>query len=224
MSFLVISTAVSSQNNDKQKDQSSSEVKTESDTSEIPFEKLLEDELNRETNAVNTVESTSPNWGFQILKTIIGLGFIIFVIFLFKKYMIFKSSFGTPQTDIIKTLHEYPVGTGKKMQLIEVGNKILLIGVSDAGLQLISEFKEKASIDQIKMSIESQPAVEARDLWIEASKIISNKIQTILKGKKNFSNYENLNSGNWRDIQNNARNKIDELREKKKVFEEKDIP
>lgn len=183
------------------------------------FEKLLDDELNENGNANNAKTNEDSSWAFQILKTIAGLSFVIFTIYLLKKYVMFKSQFKVNEAGIINVLHDFPVSTGKKLQILEVGNKLLLIGISDAGIQLVTEFKEKVTIDQIKMDCEKVSKTENTDIWLEMSKVISDKIQGVFKKKTDDSDHADMPE-TWKDLQANARFKIDEIREKKKFFED----
>ncbi|MDH4263066.1 MAG: flagellar biosynthetic protein FliO [Spirochaetia bacterium] len=184
------------------------------------FEQLLDKELGTDTEKPGNKEIESTNWVFQIIKTILGLAFVIIIILIFQKFLKYKNKFITSDTHLIKILHEYPIESGKKLQIIEVANKLLLIGVSDAGIQLVSEFKEQVFIDQIKLTCETFKQTEKPDLWLDLTTVISNKVQDIFN-KKN-KNMDNIDHSKWNNLQSNARLKINELRDKKKLFEDMD--
>jgi len=184
------------------------------------FEKILDKEL--EGGQKPEIKNDAPvNWFYQILKTIIGLGLIVGTIYLLRQYMVFKNKFTVTDSKIIKVLHEYPVASGKKLQIIEIGNKLLLLGISDAGIQLISEFKEKVSIDQIKLDMDTEGKTENQDYWVEISKIISDKIKNLFHKTPENKIFEE-DDRNWQDMQSSHRRKLDQLKEKKKFFDKSD--
>jgi flagellar biogenesis protein FliO len=202
------------------KDSTTTENAKEQNTDNKPteFEQLLDKELGTDAEKQTIKAGESTNWVFQIIKTILGLGFVIIIILLFQKFLSYKNKFAGNKNEIIRTLHEYPVESGKKLQIIEVANKLLLIGVSDAGIQLVSEFKEQVHIDQIKLTCETFKHTEQPDLWLDLTNVIANKVQNIFN-KKNKS-MVNDDGDKWANLQNNARLKVHELREKKKLFED----
>ena len=185
------------------------------------FEQLLDKELNSGGEKQNSKESDSTNWAYQIIKTIFGLAFVIIIIILVRKFLSYKNKFLGNDTGIIKLLYEYPIESGKKLQIIEVSNKLLLIGVSDAGIQLISEFKEQVFIDQIKLTSQAYGKTEQPDMWLDLTNLITTKVQSIFN-KKTDPKMDIDDHSKWENYQSNTRLKVNELREKKKMFEDLD--
>lgn len=185
------------------------------------FEMLLDKELSSSGNQAIAKEPESTSWAYQIIKTIIGLAFVIGIILLFRKFLNYKNKFSGNSIGVIKTLYEYPVEAGKRMQIIEVGNKLLLIGVSDAGIQLITEFKEQVFIDQIKLSCDANSRTERPDPWLDLTNLIIQRVQSIFN-KNTGKEMESDDHSKWENLQSNARMKVHELREKKKLFEDLD--
>lgn len=184
------------------------------------FEQLLDKELGIATDKPEVKKDETSNWFFQIVKTIFGLAVVIGIILLLQKFLRYKSRFVAPKNEIIKTWHEYSIESGKKMRIIEIGNRFLLIGISDAGIQLITEFKEQVHIDQIKLTCESFGATEQPDMWLDLTNLITNKVQDLFSRKQKMTDTDD-HSG-WANLQSNARQKVDELRQKKKLFEDRD--
>jgi len=182
------------------------------------FEQLLDKEMGNTDEKQNPKENETSSWVFQIIKTIVGLGFVIVVILLLRKFLSYKNKFSRDNGEIIKILHEYPIDSGKKLQIIDIGNKLLLLGISDAGIQLVSEFKEQVFIDQIKLNCEKFSRIEHPDIWLDLTNIINNKIQSLFN--KKHKSMENLDHSKWENLQANSRWKVHELREKKKIFED----
>jgi len=150
---------------------------------ESEFERLLDKELKGGTEPENTARPRF-SWVNEFIKTLFGLGFIILLLGLVRKYYLFKKDFQKKTGALFHILHEQPVAPGKTIQVIEVGGKMLLIGVSDAGIQLITEIKDKPAIDQIKIDINNSQGGEKPDFLVELSSAIIGKVQGIISPDK----------------------------------------
>lgn len=95
------------------------------------------------------VEEESSVWMFIKMILILGIfagGFYYFYRFVTKKAGI--SIFGG---EAIKVLSVVPLGQNKFLQLIDVAGKVMVIGVSDSTISMISEITEKDQIDRIRI-------------------------------------------------------------------------
>jgi len=92
------------------------------------------------------------SYGWLFIKTLFvlglfGAGFYFFFRFVTKKM-------GVPRigSSIVQMLSISPIGQGKFIQVVEVGGKILVLGITDNNISLISEITEKDEIDRIKLN------------------------------------------------------------------------
>ena len=95
------------------------------------------------------VEEESSVWMFIKMILILGIfagGFYYFYRFVTKKAGV--SIFGG---EAIKVLSVVPLGQNKFLQLIDVAGKVMVIGVSDSTISMISEITEKDQIDRIRI-------------------------------------------------------------------------
>jgi flagellar biogenesis protein FliO len=103
-----------------------------------------------------TVEEESYIW--LIFKTIIVLGILIGGFYFFYKFVTKKTGMQLLGRDVIKVLSVVPVGQNKFLQVIDLAGRIMVIGVSDSSINLITEVLDRNEIDRIRLlSSKSSP-------------------------------------------------------------------
>ena len=107
------------------------------------------DAENQEVVDRSSALNTFSVWDFvRMLVVLAGvLGFIYLIFFLLKKA-------GSPKIvsdSTIKILSTQNLETGRSLHLIGIGPQIFLIGSGESSVQLISEIKDKETIDTIKL-------------------------------------------------------------------------
>ncbi len=101
------------------------------------------------------VEEESAAWMFVkmiLLLGVFGGGFYFFYRFVSKKTGM--SLFGG---DAIRVLSVVPLGQNKYLQVVDLAGKMLVIGVSDNSINLISEITDKDQIDRIRIMSTRKP-------------------------------------------------------------------
>ncbi len=103
-----------------------------------------------------TVEEESYAW--LIIKTIIVLAALVGGFYYFFKFVTKKTGISTLGEDVIKVLSIVPVGQNKYLQVVDVAGRILVLGVSDANINLVTEITDRDEIDRIRLlSSKSSP-------------------------------------------------------------------
>ena len=74
------------------------------------FSKLLDKELNK-NGPESQFDEPKPSWGWQIIKTIIVLIFLISILWGIWKVYIFKKTVPTKESEVFQFLHEYPTNS-----------------------------------------------------------------------------------------------------------------
>ena len=87
---------------------------------------------------------------------------IILALFVVGIYGIFRfiqkkrgGGFGSPA--VIKVISSTGLGGNRMLQIVEVGSKIFLIGVTDNTINLLSEIDDKETIDWLRLEYSRQP-------------------------------------------------------------------
>lgn len=104
------------------------------------------------------VEEESSVWMFfkmLLVLAIFGGGMYYFYRFVTKKAGI--SVFGG---EAVRVLSVIPIGQNKFLQLIDVAGRVLLVGVSENNINLITEITEKDQIDRIRILSTRTPPPE----------------------------------------------------------------
>lgn len=151
--FLFGSPSVGSQD-ENQGVQEADELSTRPSESDL----LLNDQTTTETPPTNSEAINFPgvNVG-DFLRVIVVLGIIIALIYalvwLLRKLTGIKADSG----DEIRIYSTRPIKGNSALHLIEVGNRVFLIGSTDSSINLISEIEDKEAIDTIRLNSSRAP-------------------------------------------------------------------
>lgn len=185
--------AKKTQNTNVQANQTDKEEKNTDDTEKI---NPTDQQNNLYDYEKPVAEDESYSW--MIIKTIIVLGLMVSVFYYFFKFVTKKTGIHPIGREVIKILSMIPVGQNKYLHVVDLAGKIMVIGVSDSNINLITEIKDKDEIDRIRLlSSKSTPVEQVgfqEYITTQLSKVI-NFIQTKQhKGKPPQFHVENEQS------------------------------
>lgn len=103
-----------------------------------------------------SVEEESYAW--LIIKTIIVLGALVGGFYYFFRFVTRKAGIQVLGRDVVQILSIVPLGQNKFLQVVELAGRILVLGVSENNINLITEVKDRDEIDRIRLlSSKSSP-------------------------------------------------------------------
>ncbi|HEY1406771.1 MAG TPA: flagellar biosynthetic protein FliO, partial [Spirochaetota bacterium] len=100
------------------------------------------------------------SYGWMIIKTILVLGFFGAGFYFFFKYITKRGIIPNIGRSVVQTIAVNPVGQNKTIQVVEVAGRMLIIGVTDSQISLISEITAKDEIDRIRLHSSKSTPVE----------------------------------------------------------------
>lgn len=106
------------------------------------------------------IEEESSLWMF--IKMIFVLGIFAGGFYYFYRFITKKSGIGLFGGEAIKVLSVVPLGQNKFLQVVDLAGKILVVGVSDSAISLISEITEKDQIDRIRILSNRTPPADRK--------------------------------------------------------------
>lgn len=109
------------------------------------------------------------SYPFLILRTLVVLGVIIVGIYLLFRLLLKNKNKIVTDSEIIKVLATYPLAANRVIQVVDIAGQVLILGVSDSSINLITEINDKEVIDRIKLmsSQESRAATSFRDQFFK---------------------------------------------------------
>ncbi|MGM0919698.1 MAG: flagellar biosynthetic protein FliO [Bacillota bacterium] len=125
---------------------------------------------------INQAADTSVTaWDF--IKMILSTAFILFLIYILLKFVSKRKKF-TSSSNYIENLGGTNIGQNRSIQLIKVGKKVLVVGVSDS-VQLLKEIEDEDECREIVEEHQQRfaPAIDPKD-WL-------NKVSVPLFNTKN---------------------------------------
>jgi flagellar protein FliO/FliZ len=96
-----------------------------------------------------TVEDESYAW--LIFKTIIILGLLVGGFYFFFRFVTKRTGIHALGQEVIKILSIVPVGQNKFLQVVDISGRILVLGVTDTNINLITEVAGRDEIDRIRL-------------------------------------------------------------------------
>ncbi len=96
-----------------------------------------------------SVEEESYAW--LIIKTIIVLGALIGGFYYFFRFVTRKAGIQILGREVVQVLSIVPLGQNKFLQVVELAGRVLVLGVSENSITLITEVKDRDEIDRIRL-------------------------------------------------------------------------
>lgn len=144
----------------------------------------LDEELDSTGNPLASSKKQT-NWAWQILRTTITLFVMLGILYVIYRLYMFRKTMPRFQSNAVRQHLDYPLSTNSSLQILEVGNRLLILGVTDSNINLISEVTEKSQIDQIKLDCENDRGNEKPDFILSLSSALRNQLKSF--SSKNFS-------------------------------------
>jgi flagellar protein FliO/FliZ len=99
------------------------------------------------------------SYGWLIFKTIFIIGLLLGGFYYFFRFVTRKAGLQVLGHDVIQVLAVAPLGPNKFLQVVDLAGRIIVIGVTDSNINIITEINEKDEIDRIRLlSSRSMPA------------------------------------------------------------------
>jgi flagellar protein FliO/FliZ len=95
------------------------------------------------------VEEESAVWMF--IKMLLVLGIFAGGFYYFYRFVTKKAGVNIFGSDAVRVLSVVPLGQNKFLQVVDLAGKVLVVGVSDSSISLITEITEKDQIDRIRI-------------------------------------------------------------------------
>ncbi|MDA3901774.1 MAG: flagellar biosynthetic protein FliO [Spirochaetes bacterium] len=95
------------------------------------------------------VEETSYGW--MIFKALFIIALIVLGFYFFVRYLTRHGAIASSGAGVLSTVAVMPLGTNKQIQVVEVGSRVLVLGVCDSNISLLKEVSDRDEIDRIKL-------------------------------------------------------------------------
>jgi flagellar protein FliO/FliZ len=127
------------------------------------------------------------SYGWMVFKTILVLAALVGGFYYFFRFVTKKTGMQILGGEAARILSVVPLGQNKYLQVVDLAGKILVLGVSDNNINLISEVTEKDEIDRIRiLSSRRPPEVKGFQEYItkQIGKIINRVTEVRGRDKK----------------------------------------
>ncbi len=86
-----------------------------------------------------------------VLRTVAILGALIIGIYFLFRVLVKNKKRVVADSDVIKVLSTYPLAANRFIQVVDIGGQVLVLGVSDSNINLITELTDTETVDRIRL-------------------------------------------------------------------------
>jgi flagellar protein FliO/FliZ len=137
-------------------------------------------------------EETSIGW--MSFKAILVFGLFGAGFYFFYKYITKRGLVPGIGRNVVQTIAISSVGPNKTIQVIDIAGKLYIVGVTDNGINLLSEVTSKDEIDRIRLLSSKSTLVETRRFQDFVSEQIGSLVSFIGKTKKGIERKKEMNT------------------------------
>ncbi len=178
------------------------------------FEKQLQKELSSSPER-DAQQTEKPSVFWQFVRTLLTLAILLGIFYgIFRLYK-FKRNLPQQAMTALTSLYEYPLGPRQRIQIIEMAGKLLVLGVSENSIQLISEVTDKYTIDRIKLDCATDSEKPPVDFLSELSRSIKTNITDKLRKKEIVPLGEEVSEKSPQNFEAQRQQSLDRLRKLK---------
>jgi flagellar biogenesis protein FliO len=94
---------------------------------------------------------TQVSYPMMVLRTIAIMGVVIIGLYVLYRFVLKKKNRVAAESNIINVLATYPLAANRVIQVVDIAGQILVLGVADASVNLITRIDDQETIDRIKL-------------------------------------------------------------------------
>ena len=142
-------------------------------------------------------EYTEPEFGdnrvsysLLVLRTLAILAVLVVAVYIVMRIFLKNRRKIVTGTDIIKVIATYPLAGNKSIQIMEIAEKVFILGVTDSNINMITSVEDKETIDRIKLQSSKETKGGFQSFKDQLMKLISGKAFTGQGKISNFSDFK----------------------------------
>lgn len=125
-----------------EKSEATAEIKTEDSVAEEDIAALYD---------YNEPEVEEPSYVWLVFKALFVLAIFGGGFYLFFKFINQKMGMPGVGRDVVRILASTPLGQNKFVQIVDIAGRILVLGITDSNVSLITEITERDQMDRVKL-------------------------------------------------------------------------
>jgi flagellar protein FliO/FliZ len=130
------------------------------------------------------VEESSYGWLF--FKTVIILGLFGLGFYFFFKYVTKKSGFMSTGSGAANILSILPIGQNKFIHIVDIGGRLLVLGVTENSINLITELKEKDEIERVRLQSSKTTPIQQHSFQDFVMENVGSLVEFVGRTKKSL--------------------------------------
>ena len=103
-------------------------------------------------------QTSKVSYPMLILRTVAVLAIIVVSIFVLFRILVKNKNKIISDSEIIKVMATFPLAANRVIQIVDIGGKFLVLGVTDSNINLITTIEDKEVIDNIRLFYSKEKA------------------------------------------------------------------
>ena len=189
---------------DEKASSASEEIKN--DPGDMPLKDYTEDDFRPQ------VEEESFLWLF--IKTILVLGLLIGGFYYIFRFLGKKAGIQLLGGEVAQVLSVVPIGQNRYLQIIDLAGRVLVLGVCDSSINLITEITDKDEIDRIRIKGQTRvPTVQGgfQEYLVRGIGKIIDKVNEKKNRSRSFKQTDGISPGTDLDYLKEQRKRLKNL-------------
>lgn len=124
------------------------------------------------------------SYGWMVFKTLLILGLLVAGFYYFFRFVTKKAGIQVLGQEVIQVVSVVPIGQNKYLQVVDLAGKMLVLGVTDNNINVVSEITDKDEIDRIRLLSSKSKAADKETFQGYITKNISKMIEKVTEKKK----------------------------------------
>lgn len=154
------------------------------------------------------VDDAAPSFISVVLRFVGLMGVMILLFYFLARYLRRKSGLGDKDSDLIRVVTTVPVMPGKYLQVVDMAGKLLVLGVSDNSIQLVTEVQDATIADRIRVWDSARGSlVSGEGIMEQLGKLLGNRAPAFWNSEASTKNQprfqDNLNEALGRSSSGN---------------------
>jgi flagellar protein FliO/FliZ len=108
----------------------------------------------------NAPRAEEESYVWLIFKTIFVIGVLVGGFYYFFRFVTKKVGIQVLGKDVVQILSIVPLGQNKFLQVVDLAGRVMVLGISDTSINLITEIKDKDEINRIRLLSSKSTPVE----------------------------------------------------------------
>ncbi len=177
-----------SKDNPKKKEKVTKEIKKSEENKKQTGERALGVPKRLYKDSEFAPKEQSDSYGWLVFKALFIIAMVVAGFYYFFRFVTKQTGMHLRGEGVIDVMSTVPLGPNKFIQIVDVAGKMLVLGVTDTNINLVSEITEKLEIDKVRLESSKADVLKPGGFQEHMAKYVESFVSKISESKKKLDN------------------------------------